>query len=48
MCCATTMLARRMSRAAYARYWADPLTLDRHLDSVGKVYESVLRRWNAR
>lgn len=41
-------VARRMAQAAYARYWADPLTLDRHLDSVGEVYENVLRHWNAR
>jgi len=38
-------LARRMSQAAYARYWADPLTLDRHLDAVGAVYEKVRADW---
>lgn len=38
-------LARRMSRAAYARYWADPLTLDRHLDGVTAVYEKVRADW---
>ena len=35
--------ARRMSRAAHARYWADPLTLDRHLDRLTRVYETVRR-----
>lgn len=33
--------ARRMARAAHAAYWADPLTLDRHLDAVETVYEKV-------
>lgn len=40
-------LARRMAEAAYARYWAAPLTLDRHLDSVAAVYEEVQRHWRA-
>ncbi|KAF2990585.1 glycosyltransferase family 4 protein [Methylocystis sp. MJC1] len=40
-------LARRMAEAAYARYWAAPLTLDRHLDSVAAVYEKVQRHWRA-
>lgn len=38
-------LARRMARAAHARYWADPLTLDRHLDAVAAVYEKVRADW---
>ncbi|WP_424363910.1 glycosyltransferase family 4 protein [Methylocystis parvus] len=38
-------LARRMSDAAYARYWADPLTLDRHLDALAAVYEKVRADW---
>ncbi|MGJ0506360.1 MAG: glycosyltransferase family 4 protein [Methylocystis sp.] len=33
--------ARRMSDAAHAAYWANPLTLDRHLDAVASVYEAV-------
>ena len=37
-------LARRMSNDAYAQYWADPLTLDRHLDAVADVYEKVRSR----
>ncbi len=36
-------LARRMSDAAHARYWANPLTLDRHLDAVAAVYDVVRR-----
>jgi glycosyltransferase involved in cell wall biosynthesis len=36
-------LARRMGQAAYARYWADPLTLDRHLDRLVVVYDRVRR-----
>jgi glycosyltransferase involved in cell wall biosynthesis len=33
--------ARRMSRAAYESYWAEPMTLDRHLDATLDVYEKV-------
>ena len=36
-------LAARMGRAAHARYWAAPLTLDAHLDRLGGVYDAVLR-----
>jgi glycosyltransferase involved in cell wall biosynthesis len=36
-------VARRMSRAAHARYWAAPLTMDRHLDRLAEVYAAVLR-----
>lgn len=39
--------AKAMARAAYALYWADPLTLDRHLDSVAAVYEQVRADWKA-
>jgi glycosyltransferase involved in cell wall biosynthesis len=38
-------IARRMSQAAYSRYWASPLTLDRHLDAVASVYEKVREEW---
>ena len=34
--------ARRMSDAAYDLFWADPLTLDRHLDGIEAVYRSSL------
>ena len=34
--------ARNMSRAAYDRYWAVPLTLDRHVDATLAVYEEML------
>ncbi|GLI91850.1 glycosyltransferase family 4 protein [Methylocystis echinoides] len=34
-------VARRMSDAAHARYWRDPLTLDRHLDAVSTVYDAA-------
>jgi glycosyltransferase involved in cell wall biosynthesis len=36
-------VARRMSAAAHARYWAAPLTMDRHLDRLLGVYAAVLR-----
>jgi glycosyltransferase involved in cell wall biosynthesis len=36
-------LARRMSAAAYARYWAGPLTMERHLEGLLEVYEAVRR-----
>lgn len=36
--------ARAMSRAAYDRFWADPLTLDRHLDRLEGVYRDVAAR----
>lgn len=31
-----------MSRAAYHRYWADPLTLDRHVSRLEEVYGSLI------
>lgn len=36
-------LAERMGRAAHARYWAAPLSLDAHLDRLGEVYATVMR-----
>jgi glycosyltransferase involved in cell wall biosynthesis len=38
-------LARRMSDAAHARYWANPLTLDRHLDAVAAVHDLVRKEY---
>jgi hypothetical protein len=37
-----------MGRAAYDRYWAAPLSLDAHLDRLGRVYETVMRGADAR
>lgn len=34
--------ARAMGRAAYDAYWAAPRTLDRHLDELSQVYETML------
>lgn len=34
--------AAEMGKAAYDRYWADPLTLERHLDRLEQVYEEML------
>jgi glycosyltransferase involved in cell wall biosynthesis len=36
-------LAGRMSEAAYARYWAAPLTMERHLDRLLEVYATAQR-----
>lgn len=36
--------AQRMSRAAYDGFWADPLTLDRHLDRLERIYREVALR----
>lgn len=36
--------ARRMSRAAYDGFWADPLTLERHLDRLERIYREVALR----
>ncbi len=36
--------AQRMSRAAYDSFWADPLTLDRHLDRLERIYREVALR----
>lgn len=40
-------VARRMSDAAYETFWADPPTLDRHLDSIERVYRGVTARAHA-
>ena len=40
--------ARRMSDAAYQAFWADPLTLDRHLDGIERVYRAAAARGAAR
>ncbi len=40
-------IAQRMAQAAHAKYWADPMTLERHLDAVAAVYESVRADWRA-
>ncbi len=34
--------ARRMSRAAYDLFWANPPTLERHLDGLAAVYAAAL------
>jgi glycosyltransferase involved in cell wall biosynthesis len=34
--------AARMSRRAYEKYWASPLTIDRHLDAIEAVYAQAL------
>lgn len=36
-------LARRMSEAAHARYWAAPLTMERHLNGLLAVYDEARR-----
>jgi glycosyltransferase involved in cell wall biosynthesis len=36
--------AARMSADAYARYWARPLTLTRHVETVEAIYRDVLAR----
>ena len=33
--------ARRMAQAAYDLFWADPLTMERHLDGLERVYREV-------
>ncbi len=37
-------LATQMSNAAYDQFWADPLTLARHVERVGAVYASMLEK----
>lgn len=39
--------ARAMSRTAYDLFWSDPLTLDRHLDRIERVYRGVLNEADA-
>ncbi len=34
--------AERMTCSAYENYWADPLTVDRHLDAIESLYEQLL------
>jgi glycosyltransferase involved in cell wall biosynthesis len=43
----TPGLAARMGRDAYRQFWAEPPTLDRHLERLEDVYESILARRNA-
>ncbi len=31
-----------MSRAAYDAFWADPPTLDRHVDAITRIYRDLL------
>jgi glycosyltransferase involved in cell wall biosynthesis len=40
--------ARRMSKSAYARYWAAPLTMERHLGGLLEVYAAAERDATAR
>jgi len=35
--------ATRMGKAAYDRYWSNPYTMERHLDSLESCYLSILR-----
>ncbi|MGB0919770.1 MAG: glycosyltransferase family 4 protein [Alphaproteobacteria bacterium] len=35
-------LIARLSTQAYAQYWANPLTIDRHVDRLLDVYEQIL------
>ena len=35
-----------MSNAAYNRYWANPFSLDRHLNRIEEVYAGLLMRKN--
>jgi glycosyltransferase involved in cell wall biosynthesis len=37
-------LATRLGRAAHARYWRDPLTIERHVSRLEEVYEDVINR----
>lgn len=36
--------AERLSKQAYAGYWVKPLTLDRHLNALERVYNDVLSK----
>ena len=38
-------VASRLGRAAYDHYWTEPATLDRHLDTLLKVYGSILENY---
>ncbi|HWG03575.1 MAG TPA: glycosyltransferase family 4 protein [Beijerinckiaceae bacterium] len=35
-------LVTRLSRAAYDDYWANPLTLDRHIDALCRIYATLV------
>jgi glycosyltransferase involved in cell wall biosynthesis len=35
-------IAERMTRSAYEKYWADPLTVDRHLDAIEALYARLI------
>jgi glycosyltransferase involved in cell wall biosynthesis len=37
---------RALSAASYASYWADPPTLDSHIERLGSVYRAVLTQKN--
>lgn len=37
---------RRLGRAAYERYWANPLTTERHVARLEQVYQAVLGQMN--
>jgi len=39
-------LVRRLGRAAYERYWANPLTTERHVARLEQVYQAVLGQTN--
>jgi len=40
--CGDDALVRRMGRAAHARFWADPPTVDAHADALAALYTRVL------
>jgi glycosyltransferase involved in cell wall biosynthesis len=40
----TPEVAERMGRAAYERFWADPPTVEKHVDRLLEVYRSVLSK----
>ena len=40
--CGDDALVRRMGRAAHARFWADPPTVEAHADALEALYARVL------
>jgi glycosyltransferase involved in cell wall biosynthesis len=40
-------LARRMGEAARAAYWRDPLTLERHVDGLLRIYRELPVSWSS-
>jgi glycosyltransferase involved in cell wall biosynthesis len=40
-------LIKKFSAASYASYWADPPTLDRHIERLTAVYRGILERQSA-